>query len=170
MIIKLELNSFNGHAEISGAELDQLTKILSKFFGTDQQYINSRYVTIRNDHKLAAKFEVATDTEFMARDAYDTERRDQDAREAKLAADQTAVRVAALDQLIGEDTEENRMALLKVLEDQSFLYYSEYLQNNPVTGWFVGEEGVGFYAGKSDNIKRINLDRAGKFTRTEAGF
>lgn len=170
MIVKLNLNSFNGHAEISGAELDQLTKILSKFFGTDQRYVNSRYVTIRDNSKLVATFEVATDIEFMARDAYEAERQEQEAREAKLAAEQAAERVFALDWLIYNGTKENHAALLQILCDQNLLYYSERPENNPVTDWCINAEGVTFYAGKIGSMKRISLDRAGELTRTEAGF
>ena len=170
MQVKIDLNSFNGHAELSGQELDQLTKILVKFFGTDQRYLDGRYINVRTGAKLLAKLEISTDVEFMSEPAYKLEKEQSDAKAAALAEEQRLKRADLVAEIIGMDGSFSREVYAKLDEllgaSQSLLYWRERLDRNPFVGPYVTVDGVYFYVGEN-NAQRITLGLDGSFKREE---
>lgn len=172
MQVKIDLNSFNGHAELSGQELDQLTKILVKFFGTDLRYLDGRYINVRTGAKLSAKLEVSTEVEFMSEDAYRLEKQAVDDREAKIAEAQRLKRADLAAEIFADlaaeifaaGSHEKLDALLG--GEQSLLYWRERMDRNPFVGPYPTEDGIYFYAGE-DSAQKITVGLDGSFKREE---
>lgn len=174
MQVKLEISSFEGFADLSGAELEVLTRALGKVFRTEQRYLESADVEVKKPGKIEAKFTVSPDVTFMSQADYDTAKAAQDAREAKLAADQKAARAAAVAKIMEvPSTPEGRdaafKALMALLASQSLLYYKEE-QNAYIT--LIGDNGVDFqlpnYEDVGDTSKGYSatVTAEGKFVRT----
>lgn len=169
MQVKIDLNSFNGHAELSGQELDQLTKILVKFFGTDNRYLDGRYINVRTGAKLSAKLEIATDAEFMTESNYQIEKAASDARANALAEEQRIERADLVAEIIGGSLETHEVyAKLDALlgGKQNLLYWNDRVERNPFVGPYTLEDSIYFYGGKDTGMKfTIGMD--GSFTREQ---
>jgi hypothetical protein len=175
MIVKIDLNSFRGCADLSGTEVETLTKILGKFFGTDERYLESKYVQVRTDEKVAPDVRILVDTEFMSGMAYDTAKKAQDAREA---AEREAIRqecaifvkqfAAKIDDGALDNADRTEMDALFGAK-HSFLYWGERLVGGAThTAFYTHPDGVSFLAGlPSKSPKRITLGFDGSFKREE---
>jgi hypothetical protein len=168
MQVKIDLSHFSGHAELSGVELDNLTKILTKFFGTDSRYLDGRYVQIRTGQKLAAKMEIDVSAEFMAEAAFKVEKDASNAKAAALAEEQRIERAdLAAEIFAGANGDETRQKLDTLLgEKQSLLYWNDRHERNPFVGPYTTENGIYFYGGKDSGMK-FTIGLNGAFNREE---
>lgn len=175
MQVKLEISSFEGFADLSGAELEVLTRALGKVFRTEQRYVESAYVQVKKPGKIEAKFTISPGVTFMTQDEYDFATAAQDAREAKLAADQLEARAkaAALVLAVPSTPDDRKVAfeaLIALLDAQGMLYYKE--KQNARMEVLIDDDQVTFqlpdYDSVDDTTKgyTASVTRSGKFVRT----
>lgn len=174
MQVKIEISSFEGHADLSGAELEVLTRAMGKVKLSSERYLESAYVTVEKPGKVEAKFTVVPSVTFMSEQDYDVRRKAQDLREAKLAADQQAARAERAVLILACVSEEAAVeggafgTMIALLQEQSFLYYGEQKTARLAS---IGDNVIVFelpnYSAPDDTTKGYTgtLTRDGKFSR-----
>jgi hypothetical protein len=172
MIVKFEINSFTGHADLTGGEVDVLTKVLAKFAGTDSRYTGSRYVDVLTGKKPGGTVTILVEApEVVTPDVYEQEKATEDQRrmaaESAQAAEIGALALALRDDI---DNEATRARIDQVLgEKYALLYWSERLDQNVHSGFEAIDGGVVFHAGENERLNRITIGFDGSFKRNRIG-
>jgi hypothetical protein len=168
MFVKITLPRFDGIADLTGAEMDSLVRIVAKLIGTDSQYLQAfGSVMVPNDEKARVEMTVDTTMTILSKDDYKAGREAQDRKDAAEEEIKKAARADAATACYNNCApNEDVNALIKLLDDQGKLYYKEASRCEVVSS---DDTGIVFHViDSSGSLNKVIVALDGTFTRIRA--